>query len=162
MSTKLHKRAQQVQNFLAEKGHGFEVKALPESTRTADQAAKAIGCKVAQIAKSLIFKDKIRQIPVLIIASGENQVCLKKVESQAGVQLEKADGKYVKKETGYAIGGVPPFAHKQQILTILDLDLKKWDQIWAAAGTPNSVFALTVEDLANLTEGTWLEIKTED
>ena len=158
MTTELSKSAKKVKNWLVERGHEFDVKELPDSTRTVQDAANAIGCTVSQIAKSLIFLDTASEEPILIIASGSNQVDLVKVESALGVTLGRADGKFVKKRTGFAIGGVPPVAHKHPVRTVLDVDLKQHAEIWAAAGTPNAVFALQPDNLDELTEGVWLSL----
>jgi prolyl-tRNA editing enzyme YbaK/EbsC (Cys-tRNA(Pro) deacylase) len=147
-----------VQDFLIEKGFSFEVRELPGSTRTAQEAADSIGCDVAQIAKSLIFREKETDLPVLVIASGSNRVDLAKIESETGLKLGKADGNYVKERVGYAIGGIPPVGHNEPLETNLDTYLKKYDVIWAAAGTPFAVFQLKPADLEPLTNGRWIEL----
>jgi prolyl-tRNA editing enzyme YbaK/EbsC (Cys-tRNA(Pro) deacylase) len=161
MTTILSDSAKRVQDFLHSKGFSFEVKELPGSTRTAQEAADSIGCSVSQIAKSLVFKDKKTDRPVLVIASGSNRVDLKKIQKSTGFELGRADGNYVKERVGYAIGGVPPAGHIEPLETILDPDLKKYDVIWAAAGTPFAVFMLKPIDLEVLTEGKWVELSEE-
>jgi prolyl-tRNA editing enzyme YbaK/EbsC (Cys-tRNA(Pro) deacylase) len=136
-----------VQDFLREKGFSFEVRELPGSTRTAQEAADSIGCEVAQIAKSLIFREK-----------ETNRVDLAKIESGTGLKLGKADANFVREHVGFAIGGIPPVAHNQPLETILNPDLKKYDVIWAAAGTPFAVFQLKPADLEPLTHGRWIEL----
>jgi prolyl-tRNA editing enzyme YbaK/EbsC (Cys-tRNA(Pro) deacylase) len=158
MTPQLANSAKRVQDFLAENGYSFEVKQLPGSTRTALEAAESVGCTVSQIAKSLIFKDQDTNLPVLIIASGSNRVDLQKVTKATGLHLGKADGNFVKETVGYAIGGIPPVGHTTPLRTILDPDLKKYEVIWAAAGTPFAVFQLQPADLAYLTNGEWVEI----
>lgn len=158
MQNELKASAQKVKDFLDSQGFAFDVKELPDSTRTADDAAKAIGCTVAQIAKSLIFKDEQSDELVLVIASGVNRVDTAKVEAATGYRLAQADGKSVKKRTGFAIGGVPPVAHKHPVITLIDESLHQFDTIWAAAGTPNAVFSLSPIDLDKLTQGSWLTI----
>ena len=158
MSNQLKASAMRVQEFLSRHGHEFVVKELPSSTRTAIDAANAIGCSVGQIAKSLIFKDNNTDSPILIVASGTNRVSTDKVEKATGITLAKADAEFVRERVGYAIGGVPPVAHKEQIRTLLDPDLKKYASIWAAAGTPNAVFELKAGDLQKLTGGEWIEL----
>ena len=158
MATKLSDSANRVQDFLLEKGFTFEVKELPGSTRTAQEAADSIGCAVAQIAKSLVFREKETNLPILVIASGSNRVDLAKIEKETGLKLGKADGNYVKERVGYAIGGVPPVGHNEPLETILDTDLKKYEVIWAAAGTPFAVFQLKPNDLEPLTNGRWIEL----
>lgn len=150
-----------VQDVLRERGFAFEVLELPSSTRTAQEAADTIGCNVAQIAKSLIFKDANSGEPILIIASGSNRVCTAKFEEFTGIKLAKADGKFVKHKVGFAIGGVPPVGHLCELKTYLDLDLKQFEIVWAAAGTPFAVFQLKSRDLSRLTAGEWLPLAEE-
>ncbi len=158
MKNGLSKKAERVQQHIKEMGFTFKVAELPDSTRTAQEAAQAVGCKVAQIAKSLVFKDKVKDEPVLVIASGSNRVNLEKIETATGKTLVQADGKYVKKRVGFAIGGVPPVGHDEKLYTILDPDLKQFDRIWAAAGTPFAVFELKSQDLEPLTAGVWIDL----
>lgn len=158
MGSKLSDSANRVQDFLLKKGFSFEVKELPSSTRTAQEAADSIGCAVAQIAKSLVFREKESHLPILIIASGSNRVDLAKIETETGLKLGRADGNYVKERTGYAIGGIPPVGHNEPLETILDIDLKQYDVIWAAAGTPFAVFQLKPTDLEPLTNGRWIDL----
>lgn len=158
MASGLRASANRVQEFLSERGFTFEVRELPGSTRTAQEAADSIGCAVAQIAKSLVFREKETDIPVLVIASGSNRVDTAKIEIETGLRLGKADGNYVKERVGFAIGGIPPVGHNEPLVTILDTDLKKYEVIWAAAGTPFAVFQLKPADLEPLTHGRWLEI----
>lgn len=150
--------SQKVQEFLAEHGADFVVKELASSTRTAIDAANTLGCEVAQIAKSLIFRDRDSGNPVLVVASGANRVDTARIEQATGLRLVKADADFVKQRTGYTIGGVPPLAHNENVITILDPDLKQYDLIWAAAGTPYAVFALHATDLEALTGGQWMPV----
>ncbi len=161
MTSELSERAKRVQDFLSARGFTFEVKELPASTRTAQEAADSIGCNTSQIAKSLVFRDTGTDRPVLVIASGTNRVDVGKIWKATGLKLGKADGKYVKERVGYAIGGVPPVGHNEQLETLLDPDLKSYDTIWAAAGTPNAVFQLKPTDLDRLTNGRWIELKED-
>lgn len=158
MAEQLPNSARRVQNFLSEQGYNFIVEQLPGSTRTSVEAAESVGCTVSQIAKSLIFKDKATEGPVLIIASGSNRVDLKKVREATGLRLGRADAEYVREQVGFAIGGIPPVAHTTKLRTILDKDLKKYTTIWAAAGTPFTVFQLQPSDLDSLTQGEWIEL----
>ncbi len=146
--------AERIQAALAEAGLQARVREFPESTRTAADAAAAIGCSVAQIAKSLIFKGRQSGRSILVVASGANRVEERKVAALVGEALEKADAAFVRSATGYAIGGVPPVGHVSPPITVIDEDLLHLDEIWAAAGTPNAVFALTPEALVALTSGT--------
>jgi prolyl-tRNA editing enzyme YbaK/EbsC (Cys-tRNA(Pro) deacylase) len=158
MESRLSGSGKRVQDFLLAKGFSFEVKELPSSTRTAQEAADSIGCAVAQIAKSLVFQEKETDRPILVIASGSHRVNLAKIEKETGLKLTKADGNFAKERVGYAIGGVPPVGHIEPLKTLLDQDLKKYEVIWAAAGTPFSVFQLKPADLEPLTHGIWIDL----
>jgi prolyl-tRNA editing enzyme YbaK/EbsC (Cys-tRNA(Pro) deacylase) len=158
-SQTLTKSAQSVQDALANKGLECQVIELPDSTRTANDAAATIGCDVAQIVKSLIFKTKLTHKPVLILASGPNRVNEKVIESKINEKITKSDADFVREITGFAIGGIPPIGHKQTIdLIFIDEDLLKFDSVWAAAGTPNAVFNLKGKDLLAMTHGTVISI----
>lgn len=159
MADNLKKSSQKVQDALDQFGLNMDVLELPESTRTAKEAAKAIGCQVGQIAKSLIFKTVRTERPILVIASGVNRVNVEKISNHIGEQITKADAKFVRQQTGYVIGGVPPVGHKKKIDTYLDEDLIQHRQIWAAAGTPFAVFELTGDNLIKITGGQILNIK---
>jgi len=148
-----------VQAALDAAGLTLSVRQFPESTRSAADAAKAIGCPVAAIAKSLIFRAKTSGRPVLTVASGVNRVEEKKVGALLGEALGRADAAFVRAKTGFAIGGVPPCAHAIPPVVFLDEDLFALDEIWAAAGTPNAVFRLTPRELERLTAGTIATIK---
>jgi prolyl-tRNA editing enzyme YbaK/EbsC (Cys-tRNA(Pro) deacylase) len=148
----LSKSAQNVQNILSQKGLVFEVIELSSSTRTAQDAANTIGCEIAQIVKSLLFRTKSTSQPVLILASGINRVHEKTIEKMILEKITKADADFTREITGYAIGGIPPVGHKQKINHIfIDKDLLKFETLWAAAGTPNAVFRLRSSDLESLT-----------
>lgn len=159
MSSILKKSAEKVQNALNKYGFELNVTELPNSARTAQEAANAIGCTVSQIAKSLIFKGKTSQKPILIIASGTNRVNEKAVKEYVGEKIEKADAGFVLEHTGFAIGGIPPVGHKTPIVTFVDEDILQYDEIWAAAGTPNAVFKLTPKILLEITKGTIIKVK---
>ena len=156
---KKHKNIEKVEAFLRKHNAQFEIATFPDTTRTAVDAAKTIGCSLEQIAKSLVFRDSLNDAPVLIVASGGNRVSLEKFESATNIKLLTADAKYTKHHTGFPIGGVPPFAHGTCIKTFLDNDLLEFDVVWAAAGTPESVFSIQPQELGRLAEGRWLEIK---
>lgn len=158
MSDDLPASAQRVQDFLAARGLTCRVRTFPDSTRTAQEAADAVGCEVGQIAKSLIFRDAANDRPVLVVASGANRVDVAKVEAVLGVKLTRADGKWVKARVGFAIGGIPPIAHAEPLATVLDVDLKRYETLWAAAGTPFAVFETDAAILAELTGGRWAEL----
>ena len=159
MSQKLSASAQKVQKALEELDMQLEVIELPGSTRTAVEAAQAIGCQVGQIVKSLIFKGKRSKQPVLVLASGPNRVNEKKIESLIGEPLGKANADFVRQHTGFAIGGVPPLGHSEKLRTYIDQDLLQHTTIWAAAGTPHAVFQLKSQDLVNVTSGEVIDIK---
>jgi prolyl-tRNA editing enzyme YbaK/EbsC (Cys-tRNA(Pro) deacylase) len=150
--------AQKVQQALQQRGIPLQVVELPDSTRSAPEAAQAIGCQVAQIAKSLIFRGKKTGRPILIIASGSNRVNEKKMAEILGEGLEKASAEFVLEQTGFAIGGVPPLGHRQPLPTFIDEDLLQFQEIWAAAGTPHAVFRLTPTELEDLTGGQLIKI----
>jgi prolyl-tRNA editing enzyme YbaK/EbsC (Cys-tRNA(Pro) deacylase) len=152
--------AQKVQDALNAFGVRLQVLELPASTRSAVEAAQAVGCKVEQIAKSLIFRGSITGRPVLVIASGPNRVNEKKVGELLGEPIGKAEADFVRQRTGFAIGGVPPVGHAEPLVTFIDEDLLKLDEIWAAAGTPNAVFRLTPQDLVKITSGRVINIRT--
>lgn len=161
--------AAKVQAALQALGHDGTVVTFDESTRTSAEAATAIGCTVAQIAKSLVFKTKPGGRPVLVIASGANRVDEKAVarvlaDQTGGEKIGRADAAFVRDSTGFAIGGVPPIGHSgapsagaeagSAILIVIDQDLLQYQEIWAAAGTPNAVFRSTPSALVAMTGGT--------
>ena len=158
MSGPLSSSAQKVQDALHALGMTLQVVELPDSTRTAVEAAQAVGCQVGQIVKSLIFKAKRSQRPVLVIASGANRVNEKAIEALIGEPLGKADADFVRQHTGFAIGGVPPVGHTEPVETFVDEDLLQYSEIWAAAGTPNAVFRLAPPDLVRMTGGQVVKI----
>lgn len=138
-------------------GSQFQVVEFEESTGTSAEAAAAIGCTLAQIAKSLVFRAASGK-SVLVVASGVNRVDEKKVRQIIGEKIGRADADFVREMTGYAIGGVPPVGHRTAPLVLLDSDLKAFSEIWAAAGTPNAVFKLTPAQLQLLTSGAFADI----
>jgi len=145
--------AQRVQDALLAAGFQNQVQELAETARSAAEAAAAVGCTVGQIAKSLVFKGRLSGRAVLVVASGANRVDLAKVQALLGEPLDRADPDFVREETGFAIGGIPPAGHAKPIATVIDEDLLKHERIWAAAGHPNAVFPLTPEELVRLTGG---------
>lgn len=159
MSSNLSKSAEKVQIVLNKFGFELNVIELSDSTRTAQEAADTIGCDVSQIAKSLIFKGKTSQKPILIVASGTIRVNEKVIKEHLGEKLEKADADFVLAHTGFAIGGIPPIGHKTSITTLIDQDLMQYEEIWAAAGTPHAVFKLTPKILTEITNGDIISIK---
>lgn len=152
--------AQKVQDTLSERGFPrLEVRELAQSTRTAQEAASAVGCTVGQIVKSLIFRGATSGKPYLLLVSGPNRVDTHKVEANLGERLEKPDADYVRRVTGFAIGGVPPVGHAEHLEALIDPDLLGFDRIFAAAGTPNAIFGLSPDELLKLTGGRTMEVK---
>lgn len=158
MSGTLSSTSRRIQDLLTSLGFNCQVIELPDTTRTAVEAANSVGCRVAQITKSLVFKGKRTGEPILIIASGSNRVNEKRIAEYIGEPIEKADAEFVRVTTGFAIGGVPPLGHVQEIRTFIDEDLLQHEKIWAAGGTPNSVFQLDAKDLQKMTGGQVVEI----
>ncbi len=153
MSKELSSNARRVRDALQALGFTFKVVELPASTRTASDAARAIGCQVQNIAKSLVFRGKHTDSPILVIASGKNRVDEAKLSRLAGEPVEKADADFVRRHTGFPIGGVPPIGHIENLETFIDEDLFQYELIWAAAGTPHAVFKLKPDDLLKMTNG---------
>jgi prolyl-tRNA editing enzyme YbaK/EbsC (Cys-tRNA(Pro) deacylase) len=153
MTTHLSNSSQKVQDALRALGYEFTVLESPAHTRTAQQAADFAGCQLGQITKSLIFKGSQSGKAILVLTSGSNRVDERLISSYAGEPIGRADPEFVRAVTGFAIGGVPPIGHLQPMETYLDEDLLQYDLIWAAAGTPNSIFALSPADLRQMTGG---------
>lgn len=150
--------AQRVQDMLTGLGFDNQVIELADSTRTAAEAANAVGCEIGQIAKSLIFQGKQSGKPILIIAGGANRVNVKRIKAQIGEALKRPDADFVREQTGYAIGGVPPVGHAQPPATFIDEDLLQFETIWAAAGHPNALFQLTPNELVRMTGGSVVSV----
>jgi len=157
--TQLSSSAQKVQDALHNLGFALTVIEHAESTRTAEEAAERVGVTLGQIVKSLIFQGKTSGKPILVLTSGANRVDEKRIKTYAGENIRRADADFVRTVTGYAIGGVPPIAHVQQMETFVDEDLLQYDVIWAAAGTPKAVFELTPDDLQKMTHGKVVRVK---
>ena len=159
MTQELSSSARKVQKALQDLGIPLEVIELPGSTRTAIDAAIAVGCQVGQIVKSLVFKTKRSQRPILVLASGQNRVDERRIEILIEEPLGKADADFVRQHTGFVIGGVPPVGHLEKLETFIDEDLMTYQEIWAAAGTPHAVFHLSPLDLVKITSGKVVRIK---
>jgi prolyl-tRNA editing enzyme YbaK/EbsC (Cys-tRNA(Pro) deacylase) len=144
---------QRVQQALAALGLGHEIVDLGQSARTAADAAAALGCRVDQIAKSLVFRLGTSGRPLLVVTSGAHRVDEAKVASLVGEPLERADAAFVRAETGFAIGGVAPIGHTKPVLTLVDETLMSFAEIWAAGGHPSTVFRLRPADLVTMTGG---------
>ena len=156
---KLTDSIQQVQDKLQTLGHPNEIVQLTDSARTAQEAADALGCEVAQIAKSIIFQLKSTNEPLLVVASGINRINEKLIARTLEDKLGKADADFVREKTGFVIGGVPPLGHKEPVHTLIDEDLFQYDTIWAAAGHPKAVFQLTPHELESMTKGQVVAVK---
>jgi prolyl-tRNA editing enzyme YbaK/EbsC (Cys-tRNA(Pro) deacylase) len=143
MRASAHPSALRVQAAL---GPGYSVVEFDESTHTAQEAADAIGCQLAQIAKSIIFRSASGKA-VLVIASGTNRVDEKKIRALLGEKIERASPDFVKEMTGFDVGGVPPLGHASPCIVYIDEDLKAYPSIWAAGGTANAVFEIGFADL---------------
>lgn len=144
---------QKVQDALVARGFSNLVVELPDSARTAVAAAAAVGCEVAQIVKSLVFRASVTGKAVLVVASGAHRVDEKRIADLVGESIGKADADFVREWTGFAIGGVPPIGHARDLVTLIDEDLLKFERVWAAAGHPNAVFPLTPKELVAMTGG---------
>jgi len=153
MATGLSASAEKVQQALRARGFANEVIERAHSTRSAAEAAAAVGCAVGQIAKSIVFRAKGSGRAVLVVASGPNRVNERAIEALIGERLGKADADFVRERTGFVIGGVPPLGHASRLETFVDDALTRFPEIWAAAGTPNAVFKLTPEELVRMTGG---------
>jgi prolyl-tRNA editing enzyme YbaK/EbsC (Cys-tRNA(Pro) deacylase) len=141
---------QRVAALLRALGHELPILMLPESGKTSAEAAAGIGCSVAEIAKSIVFRRLSDGAAVMVVASGANRVDEQKVAAIVG-QLGKADARFVKEQIGYAIGGVCPIGHLQKTVMLIDNDLMQYQHIWAAAGHPHAVFKLTPTQLMAMT-----------
>jgi prolyl-tRNA editing enzyme YbaK/EbsC (Cys-tRNA(Pro) deacylase) len=135
-------------------GVSADIVALPDAARTAKAAADALGCSVAQIANSLVFRLVRSHAPLLVMSSGANRVDVARLESLAGEPAGKADAAFVREATGFAIGGVAPVGHPSPLRTFVDRSLLAFEDIWAAAGHPHTVFRLTPDALLRITGGT--------
>jgi prolyl-tRNA editing enzyme YbaK/EbsC (Cys-tRNA(Pro) deacylase) len=151
--------AQRVQDALNSRGTRLQVRELPASTRTAVEAARAVGCELGQIVKSLVFRGAQSGQAVLVETSGANRVSEERLAQQLGEPVQMAGAEFVRQHTGFAIGGVPPLAHAQPLRTFVDRDLLSYPQVWAAGGTPQALFALTPQQLVEITGGQVVTVK---
>lgn len=146
----MHPNALRIQSLLGER---FKVVEFEESTKTSADAAAAVGCSVAQIAKSILMKTAKEQKPVLVVASGINRVDDRKVSAILGEKVKSADAAFVLANAGVEPGGTPPVGHQVPPIVVIDESLRQFDSLWASGGTPNAVFRLTFADLLELTGG---------
>ncbi|MEM7348643.1 MAG: YbaK/EbsC family protein [Chloroflexota bacterium] len=152
----MHPTSQKVADAAEALGLEITIKLFEASTRTAEDAANAVGCHVAQIVKSLVFK--VDGQATMVLVSGKNQLDEKKLAALCGVgrkKVKRSNADFVRETTGFAIGGVPPFGHLTQLPTYIDEDFWQFETIWAAAGTPNSVFEVTPDDLAQISNASF-------
>jgi prolyl-tRNA editing enzyme YbaK/EbsC (Cys-tRNA(Pro) deacylase) len=138
----LPRACQAVAEAAARLGLAIEIRLMAQSTRTAEEAAAACGCAVAQIVKSLVFRGKNSGRPILLLVSGANRVDEKKAGARIGEAIERPDAAFVRDKTGFAIGGVPPFGHAEPAAVFIDRDLLAYPVVYAAAGAPNAIFAV--------------------
>ena len=147
-------RMNAIDRFIGEaeaSGLDIEIQRYPDGTRTAADAAAAVGCKIDQIVKSLVFMADVR--PILILCSGARRVDEEKLAEYIGTEIRIAGASEVRAATGYAIGGTPPLGHPVPLKTVVDPPLMEFEEIWAAAGTPDSVFPIQPKELVKATSG---------
>lgn len=159
MKPATHPTALRIQQLLHQADIPGQVVEFEQATRTSAEAAAAIGCTVAEIAKSVVFRNKTDNTAVIVVASGENRVSEEKVAALLNVPLGRANADFVRETTGFVIGGVSPLGHAHPVTILLDTDLQRFTTIWAAAGTPFSVFPLTPAELARLTGARWCDVR---
>ena len=159
MTNPLSPSAGKVQDILKSLGLSSQVTEMSATTRSAEDAARAVGCEVGQIAKSLVFKGASSHRAVLVVTSGANRVNESALAELVAEPIVKADAEFVRQTTGFAIGGVPPVGHLHSLTVIIDEDLFHYADIWAAAGTPRAVFKLTPQELQAITRGRVVRVK---
>ena len=158
-SALLNPSVRRVQDALAAFGGDHRVIELAASARTAADAARALGCRVDQIVKSLVFRGRHTGRAILVAASGANRVNESRIAGLVAEPVDKADADFVRARTGFAIGGVAPVGHPEPLATLIDEDLLVWEEIWAAAGHPNTVVRLAPADLVRMTDGRVVGVK---
>lgn len=156
-----HPTALRTAQLLREAGIGTRVVEFEQPTRTSAEAAAAIGCSVAEIAKSVVFRGTNSGRAVVVVASGDYRVNEAKVAMSLGETLARADAEFVRAATGYAIGGVAPVGLAQSVRLLLDEGLRRFDIVWAAAGTPYSVFPIRPDELRDLTGADWADVRLD-
>ncbi len=150
---------QRVVDALAERGFAARVREFDASTRTAPEAAAAIGTTVERIVKSLVFM--AGEQAIVVLASGTNRVDVHKLRELTGQTVGRAAADQVRAATGFAIGGVPPAGHAQRLPVYVDRDLLQYDEVWAAAGTPNAVFPIPPDELVRVSEGQVADVRED-
>lgn len=159
MKPALHPTAVRTAQLLRDAGIEAQVVEFEQPTRTSAEAATAIGCSIAEIAKSIVFRGRTSGLAVVVVASGGNRVGEAKVSALVDESLARADADFVRVATGYAIGGVAPIGHSQPVKLLLDQDLRRFATVWAAGGTPYSVFPVTPDQLRRLTGAGWSDVR---
>ena len=159
MKDDLSASARKVQQALDALEMHCTVVELPDSTRTAQEAAQAVGCAVGQIVKSIVMMGSVTRRPVMVVASGSNRVNESVISALLDEPVVKADAEFVRIQTGFAIGGVSPVGLAGQITIFIDEDLLKYATVWAAAGTPHAVFEFNPHELPRMTGGKIISIK---
>lgn len=154
----LPRGARRVQAALIERGLHADIRRLADSTRTAPEAAAAVGCELGAIVKSLVMRGVSGGEPVLALVSGANRADVALIEAAIGEPVERPDAAYVREITGYSIGGIPPIGHTRALPTLLDEDLLRFETVWAAAGHPHAVFPIAPAVLAQATQATVLKL----
>ena len=154
----LQASAQKVQAALAAAGIASRIVELGVAARTSQQAADALGITVGQIAKSLVFRAAESGRAVLVIAAGDRRVDEAKIATQLGEPIERARPEFVREQSGFAIGGVAPLGHARPMVTFVDSSLRRFTEVWAAGGTPHTVFPIAPADLVRLADGTELDV----
>jgi prolyl-tRNA editing enzyme YbaK/EbsC (Cys-tRNA(Pro) deacylase) len=162
MTAPLPPSAEGVRVAAARLGIAVSIREMPQSTRTAEEAAAACGCRVGQIVKSLVFAGAASGEPYLLLVSGQNRVDQAGVATAIGEVLDRPDAARVRAWTGFSIGGIPPFGHDQPMRTFIDRDLLTYDMVWAAAGTPSAVFAADPRALAAATDAVTIRITARE
>ena len=150
--------AQRVQDALHDKGLAVQVRHMPQATRSAEEAAGACGCDVGQIVKSLVFRGRVSGKPYLLLVSGANRVNEQGIAAAIGEALRRPDADDVRAITGFAIGGIPPLGHTVPLTTFMDAALLDYAVVWAAAGTPDAVFAVAPDRLATAAAATVIAV----
>jgi prolyl-tRNA editing enzyme YbaK/EbsC (Cys-tRNA(Pro) deacylase) len=159
MTSPLPSAAQRVAAAAAAAGIAVDIHEMPASTRTAAETARACGCTVARIVKSLVFRGVDTKQPYLLLVSGANRVNEKAVAAIIGEALTRPDADYVRAVTGFSIGGIPPFGHTTALITYVDHDLLAFDEVWAAAGTPRCVMRLSPAELKRAASAIELDVR---
>ena len=147
----LPRSARRVRTALLDLGLPGEIHRLADSTRTAPEAAAAVGCELGAIVKSLVMRGVNSHTPVLALVSGDNRADVTLIEAAGDEPVERPDAQYVREVTGYAIGGIPPVGHPHRVRTVMDEDLLRFETVWAAAGHPHAVFPIAPDTLAAAT-----------